>query len=728
MNLLVLFLSLLLVSPVIAQNVLFVEVSDSKTQKPLADVNVFFPKLAEGSYTNSEGKATLSYFPNGTHELKITKLGYRAQHLMLKFPRSNRNEVLRIALHPEAIDLENVIVTAVRTNSRIEEIPVRVEVLGLDEIEEKTNMHPASINMMLTETSGIQAQQTSATSGNVQIRLQGLDGKYTQILKDGFPLYGGLANGLSIMQIPPLDLKQVEIVKGSSSALYGGDAIAGVINLVSKAPTKRPEFIGLASLTHKGAKDLNTWYSATYGKIGITNLATINLQSPFDVNKDGFTDLTQYRTITINPKLYFQIDPYTKLTLGVNITNDLRKGGFLKSINENVKVGVEQNQSNRFYTQLKLDYLDEKGGTFTFKNSVNAFHRQITMPQSNFDGKQTATYTEVAYLRKITQHKIVAGITVMTDHFADQLVEDRSYKYATMGGFAQDDWRILKDVTLQAGIRADYVTRRLPTVVRTQGDVFILPRLSATWKPIEPITVRMGGGLGYKSPTIFEVQAEREGFQTIQPFTNSLNVEQSSNINADVQFKQRFFDEWVVSGDVAFFYSRITNPLILKTNPCLIAPCPIYLANANAPIVSRGSEWNVKVNYQDWQFLMAYTYTNARKEYDTQHQNAEFAPRHRFVSTLLYEQLDNFKVGFETAFTGKQYIGNGEQGRSFWTVGLMGEKFFEKFSVIANLENFTDTRQTRFENVLLSQRPDFRPIYAPLDGFVATLGVRVKLD
>lgn len=728
MNLLVLFLSLLLVSPVVAQNVLFVEVSDSKTKKSLADVNVFFPKLAEGSYTSSDGKATLSYFPNGTHELKITKLGYRAQHLTLKFPRANRNEVVSIALHPEAIELENLIVTAVRTNSRIEEIPVRVEVLGLDEIEEKTNMHPASINMMLTETSGIQAQQTSVTSGNVQVRLQGLDGKYTQILKDGFPLYTGLANGLSIMQIPPLDLKQVEIVKGSSSALYGGDAIAGVINLVSKIPTKRPEFIGLASLTHKSAKDLSTWYSATYGKIGITNLATINLQSPFDVNKDGFTDLTQYRTITINPKLYFQIDPYTKLTLGVNITNDLRKGGSLKSINENVKTDVEQNQSNRFYTQLKLDYLDEKGGTFTFKNSVNAFHRQITMPQSSFDGKQTATYTEVAYLRKIAQHKIVAGITVMTDHFADQLVEDRSYKYATMGGFAQDDWRILKDLTLQAGIRADYVTRRLPTVVRTQGDVFILPRLSAMWKPIEPITVRVGGGLGYKSPTIFEVQAEREGYQTIQPFTNSLQVEQSSNVNADVQFKQRFFDEWVVSGDVAFFYSRITNPLILKTNPCLVAPCPMYLANADAPIVSRGSEWNVKVNYQDWQFLMAYTYTNARKEYDTQHQNVEFAPRHRFVSTLLYEQLDNFKVGFETAFTGKQYIGFGEQGRSFWTVGLMGEKFFDKFSVIANLENFTDARQTRFEKGLYINRLDFRPIYAPLDGFVATLAVRVKLN
>ena len=90
--------------------------------------------------------------------------------------------------------------------------------------------------MVLRESTGIQIQQTSASSANQSIRIQGLDGRYTQILKDGFPLFGGFSNGLSIMQIQPLDLKQVEVIKGSNSTLFGGGAIAGLINLVTHTP------------------------------------------------------------------------------------------------------------------------------------------------------------------------------------------------------------------------------------------------------------------------------------------------------------------------------------------------------------------------------------------------------------------------------------------------------------------------------------------------------------
>jgi iron complex outermembrane receptor protein len=88
-------------------------------------------------------------------------------------------------------------------------------------------MKPGDIRMMLNESTGIQTQQTSATSYNYSIRIQGLDGRYTQLLKDGFPLYAGFSGGLSLMQVTPLDLKQVEVIKGSSSTLYGGGAIAG---------------------------------------------------------------------------------------------------------------------------------------------------------------------------------------------------------------------------------------------------------------------------------------------------------------------------------------------------------------------------------------------------------------------------------------------------------------------------------------------------------------------
>jgi iron complex outermembrane receptor protein len=148
---------------------------------------------------------------------------------------------IEILLEKESGELSNIIVTTTRTNLRIEDIGILLEVIAKDEVNEETNIKPANISKLLLESSSIQAQQTSAVNGNVSIRLLGLDGKYTQVLKDGFPLYGGFAQGLSIMQIPPLDLKQVEIIKGSSSSLYGSDAIAGIINLISKQPKKKRE-------------------------------------------------------------------------------------------------------------------------------------------------------------------------------------------------------------------------------------------------------------------------------------------------------------------------------------------------------------------------------------------------------------------------------------------------------------------------------------------------------
>jgi len=110
-------------------------------------------------------------------------------------------------------------------------VPTRVEFIGLEELGEKAIMNSANISLVLRESSGIQIQQTSLSSGNSSVRIQGLDGRYTQLLKDGFPLFGGFSSGLSIMQIPPLDLQQFEIVKGSSSTLYGGGAIAGLVNI-----------------------------------------------------------------------------------------------------------------------------------------------------------------------------------------------------------------------------------------------------------------------------------------------------------------------------------------------------------------------------------------------------------------------------------------------------------------------------------------------------------------
>src|SRR5579859_1233860 len=172
--------------------------------------------------------------------------------------------------------MNEVIITSTRSNRTFQNIPTRVEFINGEELDEKGNMKPGDIRMMLNESTGIQTQQVSATSANSSIRIQGLDGRYTQLLKDGFPLYAGFSGGLGLLQTPPLDLKQVEIIKGASSTLYGGGAIAGMINLVSKLPAPERELRFLFNGTSAGGLDINGYYGQQYGKAGITLYASQN--------------------------------------------------------------------------------------------------------------------------------------------------------------------------------------------------------------------------------------------------------------------------------------------------------------------------------------------------------------------------------------------------------------------------------------------------------------------
>ena len=153
------------------------------------------------------------------------------------YSRFVNNDTVQVSLESSTGELEEIVVSTTRSTRTIENIPTRVEFIGSEELDEKANMKPGDIRMLPDESTGIQTRQTSPISANASVRVQGLDGRYTQILQDGLPLYSGAASGLGLLQVPPLDLKQVEIVKGASSTLHGGGAIAGLVNLIDKTPT-----------------------------------------------------------------------------------------------------------------------------------------------------------------------------------------------------------------------------------------------------------------------------------------------------------------------------------------------------------------------------------------------------------------------------------------------------------------------------------------------------------
>src|SRR5262245_53641746 len=156
------------------------------------------------------------------------------------------------------------VVATTRTDKRLEDQPMRVEVLSREEIEEKMLMTPGDIVMMLNEMGGMRVQATSPSLGAASVRIQGMRGRYTRVLSDGLPLFGDVG-GLGLLQIPPMDLGQVEVVKGVASALYGAGAMGGVVNLLSRRPSRlrqgfggqaaKPEREFLLNRSTRGATD-----------------------------------------------------------------------------------------------------------------------------------------------------------------------------------------------------------------------------------------------------------------------------------------------------------------------------------------------------------------------------------------------------------------------------------------------------------------------------------------
>ncbi len=710
-----------------SQNIFEAYIYDVKTNESLIGATAVIQGTTTGASAGLNGYIRIENIPDGSHTIEFRYIGYEVLTRTFNFPLTTTTPV-RITLVPDVQTLQAVEITTTRSTRTIVDIPTRMETIGVEELEEKGNMRPGDIRMLLMESTGIQVQQTSPVSGNANFRIQGLDGRYTQLLKDGYPLYSGFAGGLSIMQIPPLDLKRVDIIKGASSTLYGGGAIAGIINLISKTPTDKPELSFLVNGTSALGLDVSSFYSQRTQKIGWTLFAAHNRSRAYDPADVGFSAIPQVERYTFNPKLFLYLSDKTFLNAGANISYEDRLGGDMLYVRgkETANRFFEINVSRRASTQLGLYHKIKEGQFLTFKNSFNLFNRQITIPDYRFEGNQISSFSEFAFSLNKEKTEWIAGLNLWTDQFIENQpgqIGARDYSINTYGAFVQNIWNINPLYTLESGIRADYVQ---PAPISDLNGLFILPRLNLMYKPGQSITIRLGGGMGYKTPTVFSEEAENLAFQNILPLDISqVKAEQSIGGNFDINYRTVLFEEVNFNINHLFFYTHLDNPLILNLNPVNI----YQFSNLEGFVTSLGTETNFKFTYDDIMLFIGYTYTNTRQHHNNFVEQLPLNARHRINSVLMFEEDDSFRIGLEAHYFNPQRLTDGTTGKSYVSVGVMGEKIWESFSLFINFENIFDARQTRFDTIYTGARanPQFRDIYAPLDGRIINGGIKVRL-
>ncbi len=699
-----------------AQHTLKAIIKD-KAEKPLQGATASISAINKFITADSNGVVVLKNIPSGIVEISFSYVGYKKYIITLNFPIP-KDSIIKVELEEAEDHEEEIIVTSTRLSRTIANIPTRVEVISGEELSEKGNMKPGDIRMLLNETTGIQTQQTSATSFNAGIRIQGLDGRYTQILKDGYPLYSGFSGGLSILQIVPLDLRQVEVIKGSASTLYGGGAIAGLVNLVSKTPGKERELSFLANGTSARGLDLSGFYSERYGKTGLTLFASHNSNAPFDPAGIGLTAIPKFDRYTINPRL-FLYGKHTTVDVGITYITENRTGGSMSYIKNGGTGFFEKNNTDRITTQFGIAHKINKNTTLQLKNSYSRFDRVIAIPTYNFDALQQSSFSELTWNKKGDKVDWVIGSNFLTEDLKEKnptVDSDRSYHYNTFGLFIQNAWSVSDKLVLETGVRGDYVI---------EYGFELLPRISAMLRVSPKLTTRFPGGFGYKTPSIFTEESEKIQFQNLLPINrNTSKNERSIGGNWDINYRSTIGNV-SVSFNHLFFYTRLNKPLILAD----AADGKVEFINSPGHIDTKGMETNLRFVYSDFKLFIGYTYTDANTHFTNTKDWLPLTARHRLNNVLMYEIENKLKVGLEAYYFSKQRLNDGTFGKQYWITGFMVEKLWKKISLYINFENFTDTRQTKFDSIYTGtiNNPVFRDIYAPVEGFVANGGIKIKL-
>lgn len=727
---------LLVVTTVLkAQTNLKVRVSDLETGEPLPGASVVIQGTRHGASTDPDGFAVLTDLQGSSVTLDVSFVGYQDTVVQVKLPYPG--EFFNVSLKPEEEELEVITVSSTRTNRRIEDLPLKVEVLGLEEMDEESALVPGNIASILGDLAVITIQRTNPINGNDAIRMQGLDPQYTLIARDGLPLYGGFSGSLGVLAIPPLDLKQVEIIKGSVSTLYGGGAIAGMINIISREPTEHSKGTVLLNASTLKEKNLNTFWSGKLSKkLGYTVFGGINNKSAIDVNNDGFSEIPEHEDYIIHPRFFFDLSSNTKFNVGWTTTVDNRKTGDMTAIADGRTTAhpyLRTENTLRNSLDVEFTHFTSQTNVISIKTAGSAYTRDLSYPYReypnfNYKGTQYSSYTEVSDRALLGKHTLVVGANLITESLrrrSDVVVPLQDYDFVTIGTFIQDDWEITNKFTIETGMRLDHhnIKGFIP-----------MPRIALFYKASKELSLRLASGAGYRAPNIL---AQSDPTPYTVNNVSSVSSERSVGVNADINYNTTW-GEVEVSLNQAFYFAQVNNPLRVITDTLAQRA---YLETQNFTEKTIGTDTYAQLTWKQWELYLGYNHTEAIQQYSNTNNPMPFNPKDKFSTTLAFSVEGKWRTGIEGSWIANQYAYGyqyywGSQTLypsfsvpNYWFWAAMIERKMSFGSIIVNVENIFDARQAKYGNLVEGPvtSPTFRAIWGPLDGRVINLSVKINI-
>jgi outer membrane receptor for ferrienterochelin and colicins len=610
-----------------------------------------------------------------------------------------------------------VVITAARHPALIQDEPLHVEAVPAEEVEENSTVQPGNLSTLLNELPGIRVESLAAALGGVGLELRGMPAQDTLVLSDGLPLLGTEPDAFDLLQMPPLDLERVEVVKGAASALYGGSALAGVLNLVSRPPTSESRVLG--NVTSQGGSDLEGFLtSGGRSRWSGTLTGGIHYQSREDVNGDGWADIPGYRRFTLRPRVWWHDDRGDTTFLTAGVSDEDRTGGTLPGRVLPDGLPFSNELLTRRYDGGVVSHWSLAGeSALDARASVTSSHLDLTFGPTRTPWIEETVFSEAAWSGTTRKHAWVLGAAFERDRLSVATVRGVGHLYNTPGVFAQDEYAPASWVKIAASARLD--------ANDTYG-TFLSPRLSALFRERgRPWSLRASIGTGFSPPTPLIEEVQETGLQSVLPL-NGLHAERAITASLDAKWSD---EGWDLNASV--FASEIRDALVALP----VGGDKFEIINAPGPRRAPGAEALIGYVEGPLEVLASWSVLSATEERTPGlRETVPLVPHQAAEIGAIFESEKRGRIGAEIGYTGRQaleYNPYRSVSEPYFELNVLGELRIGELELFANAINLTDVRQTRFDPLVRpSPGPGGDPItevWAPLAGRTFNVGVRAEL-
>ena len=556
---------------------------------------------------------------------------------------------------------------------------------------------------------GMRVQATSPSLGAASVRIQGMRGRYTRFFSDGLPLFGEVG-GLGLLQIPPMDLGQVEVIKGVASSLYGAGAMGGIVNLISRRPGPAPQREFLVNRSTRGATDAVAFF-ATPAKLGwaLTLLTGGHWQDTADVNRDTWPDLPGYARAIVRPRLFWDGgDGRTFFATGGFTGEDREGGGF--PLGQSYREALD---TRRFDAGAAGQMLLRQRYLLSARAAVMQQRHDHQFGEHRERDRHETAFGEITMRATVGRHTVVGGVAVERDAYHPGDLPQFTYTFTVPGVFIQDDVEVARWLSMSASARLDR---------HTEYGTFLSPRLSALVRS-GAWTSRLSLGTGFFGPSPLTEETEAAGLTRLS-IPRPLRAEEGRSGSFDVSRT-----DGPLSYTFTLFASRIEHPLDVDRANGLV------LTNLIEPTTNIGVELLGTLRQEPFALTATYTHVRARELDAGVKADVALTPRHSAGLVAMWERENAGRVGLEFYYTGVQRLEENPfrvTSQPYTIVGLLAERQFGRARLFINGENLTGVRQTRWDPLIRPTRAaDGRwtvDAWAPLEGRNVNGGVRLRFE